>query len=883
MRNRSYSQNIRRDAVLNKAKAHTCSVWYMLIGLSVLIVYLPAATAKADAAEQNLYKLPWKMIAEEFDAKKPFCATESEDGKTINFALAPDTPIIKLPPNIKMPEEQTEAELNLSVWQQDRWAVLPPLTGRIGPNGMTTNDNAISEGFYSLSVTCNKNDIGKENTFYAVISKDWEKEMLRWCRKNKEQIETNPDTELICSSIASSHFDNLMELSGKSQPLSENILSALSKAIKAKADFEGGNCPELVKGLNKIRLRRFEGSTTEEFVVFIPETYKRTKPEAVFLYPDNQRWAARDNYAPPSGLIDIWWHTVNDKDINWKSFEYFFNTLKQKLNIDENRVYVSGDCGNGLAAMSLALKYPDQWAQCIIALGNTYRHLAGNALNLPLLFARGNHYDYCLISYYNFAVECFRYYGCRFFKPVEAASAASARENSLPTATRNLSPYRVFYTIESLANPRAYWVQIDGREDENFIASIDAIVWGQSILVKTDNVDAYALNLKQAPLDCNRPVEVIENNEYPDSVTGPVFVRKSPKYENVPYIKNKSLHGPVSDIFSDRYAVVWRGDENLERFARQLAGSGPCFEEANLPADFINTHNIIFVGRPDKSKYLAQITDKLPVIIEDGRLTANSRVYEGDFGVIFVYPNPLNAEKYLAIFTGSTDKSLNLLNSAWEQIKSKDNADIGVFEVSEKNMINWLICEKFNTVWNWHNSWDVPLAKPAETHPKWQWCQWVAKVLREQLNADLIISEEPFASMELPGTGELTFRDISRVFKNDWIVKITLKGKDIRELLTVPLKDIPYTRVPATVIDGVSLVKQISNSNIFCISELENNKEYTVAFAYKGVNGDRMGMVLKDYKVVGDGFLVALLRDYLSRNKNLDIDNQLNSLSSNVF
>ncbi len=42
---------------------------------------------------------------------------------------------------------------------------------------------------------------------------------------------------------------------------------------------------------------------------------------------------------------------------------------------------------------------------------------------------------------------------------------------------------------------------------------IDAVVWGQSILVKTDNIDAYTLNLQLAPVDCNRPVEIIENDK----------------------------------------------------------------------------------------------------------------------------------------------------------------------------------------------------------------------------------------------------------------------------------------------------------------------------------------------------------------------------------
>ena len=65
-------------------------------------------------------------------------------------------------------------------------------------------------------------------------------------------------------------ISRLMELASKSQALSERILSALSKAIKAKTDFDDGDYPDLIKDLNKIRIKRFEGAEIAEFVLYIP-------------------------------------------------------------------------------------------------------------------------------------------------------------------------------------------------------------------------------------------------------------------------------------------------------------------------------------------------------------------------------------------------------------------------------------------------------------------------------------------------------------------------------------------------------------------------------------------------------------------------------------
>jgi hypothetical protein len=159
----------------------------------------------------------------------------------------------------------------------------------------------------------------------------------------------------------------------------------------------------------------------------------------------------------------------------------------------------------------------------------------------------------------------------------------------------------------------------------------------------------------------------------------------------------------------------------------------------------------------------------------------------------------------------------------------------------------------------------------------------VARVLREQLKADVMISEDPFSSSELPDSNELTLRDMARIFTNDWIVKISLKGSDLRELLMVPFNDISSREVSAPVIDGASLVKQPSGSDVICFNELEPDKFYTVAFPYKAVNGKRMGMVMDNYQLEGEGFLVVLLKEYLEENINFNLDAELDGMQLNIF
>jgi hypothetical protein len=859
----------------------------------IMLLYVPLLAANSNAGGQ-INILPWEIIAEKFDAKEPFCTAKSKDEKTINFALNPDALTITYPFKSKIPREQTEAELDLSVWQQGQWTDLPPLTVQIEANSIKVDGNAIADGFYNLSIVFDRNDVGKEDNFCAVVSIDWKKDLFAWCLKNKEQIETNPDSQLIHSSIVVSHFDNLMERAGKPE-LSKKILSFLLKSIKTKVDFEEGNCPDFVTGLNKIRLKRYKGSPVAEFVIRIPEDYDNSIKCPIFLHPDPQRRGDNVNYSSGTGFIDIWWHFPFPMGFEWKDYKFLLGVLDEKLNFDAERIYVNGICGNAISTMALALNHPDEWAECSMELGNSYRHLAGNALNLPLIYTKEGeqHNQAPLEGYYNFAVECFKYYGCKHFKHSKTQNIEQTRGNSTPEIVREHSPQRVLYTTESLGNPKAYWVRIDGREDENFPGTIDASVNGQAIFVKTDNVDAYSLDLTQTPIDVSKPVEVIENNKSIGFAKNKFFSSKSEKYTGADLIKNVRLHGPVWDAFTDAYVVVWGTHSKNKEFCKtseetavSLANGGPCFADINMTEELVNEHNLIFVGVKESNVWLSKIYKELPLQINESSLVANGRCWTGrDMGFILIYPNPLNPERYAAVFSATSTVAMSNISDAYSQMKSLNPADVGIFEVVEENKLKWHILEKFNSVWNWHDEWEQVLAETNKKHLKWKWHQWAAQIIKEQLNADIVICEDVFKFEDSSLSGHLTYRDLFNNLNNDWIVKIMLNGKNLKEMPAAPFTNISRMEVVAPVICGVSFVKGEYNNKeaTLLLNELENDKNYTVALPYKAVNGERMGVVLKDYKITGEYYQVSLLRDYLCKNKDLDVDAQLDSLKLNIF
>jgi hypothetical protein len=210
---------------------------------------------------------------------------------------------------------------------------------------------------------------------------------------------------------------------------------------------------------------------------------------------------------------------------------------------------------------------------------------------------------------------------------------------------------------------------------------------------------------------------------------------------------------------------------------------------------------------------------------------------------------------------------------------------VGIFELSEGGEIKWHIMEKFTTVWGWHEHWDQVLAAVNAKHPKWQWRQWVAGAVREQFAVDVAICMDPLKYSDSIPAGEITYRDLFSSFRNDWIIKVEVEGKSLRELLLAPFDNASVPRTAIPVIDGVTAIgsQEDGESKALPITALKDNVTYTAAMPYKLINGELLGVGLAEYKIVGDDYLVCLLRDHLCGNKESGLDARLDGMKLNIF
>jgi hypothetical protein len=133
------------------------------------------------------------------------------------------------------------------------------------------------------------------------------------------------------------------------------------------------------------------------------------------------------------------------------------------------------------------------------------------------------------------------------------------------------------------------------------------------------------------------------------------------------------LKGPIDDVVGSPYIIVYSSPSEdaedakaIREFAEALknnASPSPSAikEEAGIGSEDIRNFNIVLITIFRHSSLINKLRDSLPIKIEDDAITCGKRTYRGNVGVAFIYPNPLNPSKYLAVFGATNRLALNHL------------------------------------------------------------------------------------------------------------------------------------------------------------------------------------------------------------------------------
>ena len=378
------------------------------------------------------------------------------------------------------------------------------------------------------------------------------------------------------------------------------------------------------------------------------------------------------------------------------------------FSVDENRVFLLGVSMGAYGAYATGLHTPDKWTAIAAISGRTDfylwfdlkraalppwkqvlfdaddpRTLELNARNTPILVQHGALDGTVPVEHSRLIAEDARklglplrydedpqgnHFGNFQFEATLRALDWLARRS--PAAT----PRALTLIAGDLREARQNWASIEAFDNYAQIARLDANVTNDKIIVKTNNVARFQLELPPdiAPAVAALPLEVngaIVGQFAPDA---PV-IWQAPDAKTG---KTPARTGPFKSLMRDPFVLVY-GDANDERAAQEFAARWKAWADGDAlvknaneitdadKADF----NLILFGTRQTNPLLAQIADDLPLeLTPQGYRIGEKTVEAQDIGLRMVTASPWNDARLIGVCSGEKWGVGLPLNHIWDLV-----------------------------------------------------------------------------------------------------------------------------------------------------------------------------------------------------------------------
>ncbi|MEO8371038.1 MAG: alpha/beta hydrolase-fold protein [Candidatus Solibacter sp.] len=265
------------------------------------------------------------------------------------------------------------------------------------------------------------------------------------------------------------------------------------------------------------------------------------------------------------------------------------------------------------------------------------------------------------------------------------------------------SPARIKFVTYTTRYNRDYWISVDGMDKHYERADVDAQrdSAGERYQITTHNVARLALR------ETAHAKEIAIDGQILKVKSGPAITLqktagawKVDKETQAGLHKTHALQGPIDDAFLDPFLVVrptgtpWNEVVNrqaLRSMARFDKLWGKFFrghpfvkDDKDVTAADMAKYHVVLFGDPGSNRVMAKMLAKLPVQWTKDSVTLGGQSYPASENFpAMIYPNPLNAAKYVVLNTGLTiaDREYNgdYGMPQWGDyaiVKVKDGADV---------------------------------------------------------------------------------------------------------------------------------------------------------------------------------------------------------------
>ncbi len=270
---------------------------------------------------------------------------------------------------------------------------------------------------------------------------------------------------------------------------------------------------------------------------------------------------------------------------------------------------------------------------------------------------------------------------------------------------RNPYPKHIIFKTTDLGQSnKSYWVEIDQQEKPFFESQIEAeikkfkdvashVSLGRKkteiednrIEINTKNISQFTISLSDQLLPYGKIFISVNGKEIPYVFKNNrklTFSKRGNKFqigklEQRGLRKSSEFYGPIKQVYFFPFVLVYgtKGDSattelllhqaRLEAFRWWERGNGftEVIPDTEVTKEIRNDYNLILFGGPDENFITSRINRRLPIKVKNGEVLFGRKKIEGEqIAFEFIYPNPLNPERFVFVHEGNGLGTLELSN-----------------------------------------------------------------------------------------------------------------------------------------------------------------------------------------------------------------------------
>jgi predicted esterase len=285
-------------------------------------------------------------------------------------------------------------------------------------------------------------------------------------------------------------------------------------------------------------------------------------------------------------------------------------------------------------------------------------------------------------------------------------------------AGRPKAPAKVQWQTPTLRYPGYDWLQLTGLE-KHWRGAEATGEWNRearSLALELKGVSSFSIeagvggDLAGTKLAINGTELAAEDPGFPVEAVS-VVLREGKWTWGEPdkMRKRPGVQGPIDDAFLTRFIVVppdrkpsspklarwveFELDHFRSRWKALMRGDLPEKSSGELDSDDIRDANLILWGDADSNAMIAEIADRLPEV-------GSKKSADGDRVEVFIYPNPLNPDRYIVVNSGLTFREGHDKTNSQQNPKLPDWAVISLGTDPDENSPGEILeAGFFNEAW----------------------------------------------------------------------------------------------------------------------------------------------------------------------------------------